>query len=140
MTATPPNPAAPSVELAIGGWKHLVVFDFDRLVAIEAAMGRTALQTLSEFATYAPAVPDGQEPTPEQAREAAERFSVTTVGKFVAGCLGISPAEVGQKVPMGQIRDVFSALVPGFVDAVRQLSGTAEPAADPSSAPQTSAA
>lgn len=140
MDAPRSSVAAPQVEIAVAGWKHVVIFDFNRLVAIEAATGRTALQTLSEFARYAPDVAEGNVATEEQSREAAERFSLTTVGRFVAGCLGISFEEVGQKVPMGHIRDVFSALVPGFVDAVKQLNGSPEPAADPSAAPQTSAA
>jgi len=134
---------APRAIITIADTSHTVIFDFNRLVAIEAATGRTALQTLSEFAGYAPDVPDGQEPTAEQAQAAAERFSVTSVGRFVAGCLGIPVAEVGRRVPMGQIREVFAALIPGFVEAVKQLSGggtTAESAADPSAAPQTSAA
>lgn len=139
-TLTPASPAAPTVTLTIGAATRAVVFDFNRLVAIEAATGRTALQIIGEFATYSPSLPEGQEPTPEQMREAAERFSLTTVGRFVGGCLDLAAGDVGKALPLGQIRDVFSALVPGFVDAVRQLSGTAEPAADPSEAPQTSAA
>ncbi len=138
---TTPNPTvAPTVELAVGGWKHVVVFDFDRLVAIEGATGRTVLQTLSEFAGYAASGEHGQEPTEDQRRAAAERFSLTTVGKFVAGCLGDPPAEIGKKVQLGQLRDVFLALVPGFVAAVQMLNGTPEPAADPTRDPQASGA
>lgn len=134
------SPTSPTVNITIAGKPVSVTFDFNRLVAIEAATGRTALQIIGEFATYSPSLPEGQEPTPEQTREAAERFSLTTVGRFVSGCLDLAAGDVGKAVPLGQIRDVFAALVPGFVEAVRQLSGTAEPAADPSAAPQTSAA
>lgn len=136
---TTPSPTdAPKVEIDLGGTKHTVTFDLDRLVAIEAAMERTVLQTLSEFATYAPDVPKGQEPTPAQIREAAERFSLTTVGRFVAGCLGVPPAEIGRRIPLGRLREAFTLLVPGLVEAVQQLNGTPEPAADPTPAPQIS--
>lgn len=133
-----PRHDAPKVEIDLGGTKHTVVFDFDRLVAIEAATGRTAHQTLSEFATYAPDVPKDVKPTPAQMREAAERFSLTTVGRFVAGCLGIPPAEIGRKIPLRALPEVFMSLVPGFVEAIQQLNGAQEPAADPTQAPQAS--
>lgn len=128
---------APTATVTIAGQSRTVRFDYDRLVAIEASTGLTLLQTLSEFSAYGAARPDGAEPTDAQMQAAAERFSVTFVGKFVAGCLGVPPADLGKTVPLGEFRPVFTVLLPGFVEAVHQLHGIPMPgaAADPTKAP-----
>ncbi len=131
MTATPPNLAAPSVELAIGEWKHLVVFDYSRLEAIETATGRTVNDIVfGELASYSPAAE--KQGSEEASIAALRKVRVGFVVKFVAGCLGVDPSKLDAAVPMCRLMEVFSVLVAPFCQAVIMLNGGA--AADPPTA------
>ncbi|MFN0133428.1 MAG: hypothetical protein ACKVW3_12990 [Phycisphaerales bacterium] len=129
---------APTASITVGDKTTVVTFDFDRLVAIEAATGRTLIQMLSDFASYSPDAEEGQKPTQAAMLAAVERFSLTATHNFVIGCVG---KDVARSVPLNQFRDVFDLLLAGFVEAVRQLNGKPkdDAKADPQPAPQASA-
>jgi len=119
-----------TVTLTLAGGARAVRFDFDRLVAIERATGRTVLALLSEFAGYAGVSGDSAEPTLADQLAGAERFSVRTVGDFLAGCLGVPPSEIARHVQLHEVRQTFAAVLPGFVAAVSALNGAAPPASE----------
>jgi len=118
---------SPTVTFKIGDKPHTVVFNYRRLLAIETATKGTVLQLVNEFASYA-----GDEKDPAAQADAAARFSLTKTSQFLAGCFGVEVDDLDATVPMGEFRAAFVTLLPGFVDAVRQLNGMdQEPAADP---------
>lgn len=118
---------SPTVSIKLGDKDRTVVFNYQRLVAIEAATHGTVLQLVNEFASYA-----GDEKDPAAQADAAARFSITKTTQFLSGCFDVPAGELDAIVPMGEFRLAFVSLLPGFVDAVRQLNGMdQEPAADP---------
>ncbi len=129
---TQPN----SISVTIGGAARSVRFDLSRLVAIEQSTGRTQMQLLSDFAAFAPDAVDGKEPTPEAVRQASDRFSVSLVCKFLAGCLDVPVADLGSQVPVVDFQTLYAALVPGYVRAIQELNGVRT---DPPTAPPASA-
>lgn len=133
-----PSPA-PAATVSIAGTSREVRFDLDRLIAIEETTGLATMQLVREFVSYWPQAEDGVKPSQKQIQAALAKFSVTLVSKFVAGCIGIPAAEAGKQIPVADLRVAFNALFLAFVEAVKQLNGTAD-AADPTPAQAASAA
>lgn len=129
---------APTVTITVGDTPRLIAFNLERLLAIEEVTGMTLAANLAEFASLAPdfRIEPGEEPTPEQLAklsEVATRFSLTRCVRFVAGCLGMDVARASATIPVERVRPIFAELLPPFVEAIRQLNGSAD--AGPPKAP-----
>lgn len=131
--------STPTATVSIAGSSREVRFDLDRLIAIEEATGLATMQLVREFVTYWPTTEEGAKPSPKQVQAALARFSVTLASKFVAGCIGVPAADAGKHIPVADLRVAFNALFLAFVEAVKQLNGTADDA-DPTPAQAASAA
>ncbi|QQS08674.1 MAG: hypothetical protein IPK69_11895 [Phycisphaerales bacterium] len=138
------NAPSVTVTVTVAGKPQTVVFDLDRMVAIEEATGMTVIQALEEFSTYSPKSSKGKDPTEKEVIAAATRFSVKLVSRFVSGCLDIPSSKIGSAIPLPDLKRLFNELGDGFVDAIRQMNGRSTPDEDPpvapSDAPQASAA
>lgn len=134
---------APSVIVTVAGKPHTVVFDLDRMIAIEESTGRTVIQTLEEFSTYTAHTEKRRKPSEREIIDAAARFSVKFVSRFVAGCLDIPNDKIGSTLNLPDLKKLFNQLVNSFIDAIRQMNDIdtpdQDPPVNPSDAPQTSA-
>jgi hypothetical protein len=130
--AAPVKPAAPVAKFDLDGLTFNVVFDLNQLSTIEDRTGRTTIDLLNEFVSYFG--PEGG--TDEQNAEAAKRFSVTTVSRFVSVCCDLKPQRIG----LAELRPAFFALLTPFAAAVRQLNGVADELASPEADSNPSAA
>lgn len=101
---------------------RVVTFDFDTLVSIEAATGMTLNRVAEEITSYAPVKADGEAtPTIAAKQAAANKISVTFVGKFMAGCLRVDAVEFNRIASMRRIMQTFVELLPVFTQALTQM-------------------
>lgn len=107
-------------------WAELIVFDFDRLVAIEEAAGQNINAVCRELCSYIPAREAGKEPTEEAKVAAGDRLNLRFVRRFIAGCLGVAESEVNALIPTSGLRNTFGQLMPAFFEAVMQLAERSE--------------
>lgn len=129
---------APTVTVTVGDTPRLIAFNLERLLAIEEITGMTLAANLAEFASLAPdfRIEPGQDLTPEQLvklQTIATKFSLTRCVRFVAACLGMDVAHASAAIPVERVRPIFADLLPPFVEAIRQLNGSAD--AGPPKAP-----
>lgn len=104
-----------------------VEFSFVLLERIEETTGKTLNDlALTDLAALAIDIPDGQKPTREQAIEAMKRVRLTTITTFVAACLQVPRAQLGDLVPQAKLAEVFSLLAGEFVKALSAINGVAE--------------
>lgn len=137
---------APTVAVKLGDKDQAVVFDFDRLLAIEAATTKTIPALLGEFAGWCsleiPKDADAGTVARINAQNvaAARRFNVTVAMRFVAACLGTTLEELVKRLPLGMLKPLWGQLLDGLVLAARQLNGLAPPEGTPESPPAAPAA
>lgn len=122
---------SPTATVSIGGKDFTVAFDLNRLMAIEDGTQTKVYELISEFSTYFAFGTKDKAPTTAELTKAAKNFSVRKALAFVAACLDMSPKELGQVLPVKDLRVVSLGLASGLSQAVRQLNGVDEAAAEP---------
>lgn len=137
----PTPPAIPTVVVHLAGRGPVsVVFDLDRLSAIEDATGMSVFEILSKFSDIAPKTEEGQEkPSHRAILESLFRTRLKLVNTFAAGCLGLRPEQLTQEVGLRNVQRVSQELQNGFMTAVLELVGAQDDSAGkPSAQPATS--
>lgn len=146
-TSTPPPVVAappagpPSVVVSLAGRGPVsVVFDLDRLAAIEDATGMSVFEILNKFAELSPKTEDGEaKPSSAELVKALYRQRLGIMNKFLCGALSIKADELTWLVGLRNIATVGNAVRNAFIEAVMQMIGDTEDAAGkPSAQPGTS--
>lgn len=122
MPTKRPSHAAPSVVLSRLPDRP-VVFDFDRLVAIEEATGLGINDVCDALKSC----------LGNQEKGVPPKLSLKFVRGFVAGCTDIPQTEIAKTFGVG-VKGAFNELVPGFVEAISQLSGAEDESGPPAAA------
>ena len=116
--------SAPTVTVSTFEGSRDVVFDFNRLVVIEETCGVTIGELARELATF---IPTGE----DEIEEASKRFRLSTVQRFIGGCLDLDRAQVQAQLGIAGIKPAFVALMGGFFESIEQFNAKDAAAADP---------
>ncbi len=137
-----PSPTIPSVVIELAGRGIVsIVFDLDRLAAIEDATGLSVFEILSKFSEMAPKTKECEaSPSPEEMMSALYRQRLGLMNRFMCGALGIKPEQLTHQVGLRNIGAVWLSVRSAFVEAVLEMIGDQEDSAGkPSAQPDTSA-
>jgi len=114
-----------------------VVLDFARLEAIETAMGKSIfaiLEGMSEFYEPVPDQPEGEE---KKYRPVLSKLKVGTLLNMVCTVSGIDRQTASNSFGRGQLIGAFGVCVQGLTDAMKALTSTEDPEANPSETPSS---